>query len=90
MGWFPACGWSEVIETRSPMAAQLPDQAFLLRRGARVIEAGRFHLDLRHPAARAHLDATVNRLVTDFGVGMFNGLQHQPGTRNRSRRAERR
>ena len=40
-------------------------------------------LDLRHPAARAHLDATVDRLVQDFGVGYFKfdyNINPGPGT----------
>ncbi|GAA4631953.1 alpha-galactosidase [Actinoallomurus vinaceus] len=61
----------EVIGVRSPIAAKLPDEAFLSRSGQRVVEHGRYLLDLRHPAARAHLDATVDRLVGDYGVAYF-------------------
>ncbi|MGC5170056.1 alpha-galactosidase [Microbacterium sp. DT81.1] len=61
----------EVIGVRSPIAASLPDDAFFQRHGARVEEHERFHLDVRHPAARAHLDAVVDRLVADLGVGYF-------------------
>ncbi|HST81909.1 MAG TPA: glycoside hydrolase family 36 protein [Kineosporiaceae bacterium] len=61
----------EVVGVRSPLAEQLPKAAFWQRGGTRVVEAGRYHLDLRHPAARAHLDATVDRLVNEFGVGYF-------------------
>jgi alpha-galactosidase len=61
----------EVIGVRSPMAERLPRAAFWHRAGARVVEAGRYHLDLRHPAARAHLDAVVDRLVGQLGVGYF-------------------
>jgi alpha-galactosidase len=53
------------------MAASLPDEAFLQRRGVRVVEHGRYHLDFRHPAARAHLDETVDRLVEDFNTVYF-------------------
>ena len=53
------------------MASRLPDDAFLQRHGRRVVEQDRFLLDLRHPAARAHLDEVVDRLVGDFGVGFF-------------------
>ena len=48
-----------------------PAEAFLQRGGVPVVEHGRFHLDLRHPAARAHLDQTVDRLVADFGIAYF-------------------
>ncbi|MHA6524118.1 glycoside hydrolase family 36 protein [Tessaracoccus sp. G1721] len=61
----------EVIGVRSAMAARLPDEAFLQRHGQRLVEQDRHHLDLRHPAARAHLDGVVDRLVRDFGVGFF-------------------
>ena len=73
----------EVVGVRSPMAERLPDDAFFCRRGRRVAEAGRYHLDLRHPAARAHLDATVDRLVEDLGVGFFKfdyNINSGPGT----------
>ncbi|MEU1518285.1 glycoside hydrolase family 36 protein [Streptomyces sp. NPDC005811] len=59
----------EVVGVRSPVAAALPDEAFFRRNGVRVVEWGRHQLDLRHPAARAHLDTVVDRLVRDHGVG---------------------
>jgi hypothetical protein len=61
----------EVIGVRSPLAASLPDDAFFTRGGVRVADHGRHLLDLRSPAARAHLDGVVDRLVTDHGVGFF-------------------
>jgi len=61
----------EVVGVRSPMADRLPEAAFWQRAGTRVEEAGRHHLDLRHPAARAHLDEVVDRLVDQLGVGYF-------------------
>jgi alpha-galactosidase len=59
----------EVIGVRSPMADKLPAEAFLQRGGIRLVEHGRYHLDLRHPAATAHLDEVVDRLVEQFGTG---------------------
>jgi alpha-galactosidase len=59
----------EVVGVRSPVAQQLPAAAFFQRDGIRVAEWGRYQLDLRHPAARAHLDTVVDRLVTRFGLG---------------------
>ncbi|HEY9338037.1 MAG TPA: glycoside hydrolase family 36 protein [Kribbella sp.] len=73
----------EVIGVRSPIAGELPDDAFLSRRGVRVAESGRYLLDLRNPAARKHLDDTVDRLVAEFGVGFFkfdNNTMTGPGT----------
>jgi alpha-galactosidase len=61
----------EVIGVNSPLALTLPDDAFFYRRGIRVAEHGRHLLDLRSPAARAHLDSVVDRLVADYGVGFF-------------------
>ncbi|MDQ0664503.1 hypothetical protein QFZ35_003001 [Arthrobacter ulcerisalmonis] len=61
----------EVVGVRSPVAASLPEEAFLQRRGVRIVEHGRYHLDFRHPAARAHLDETVDRLVADFNTVYF-------------------
>ncbi|MFD0525376.1 glycoside hydrolase family 36 protein [Paractinoplanes durhamensis] len=59
----------EVIGVRSPMQDKLPPEAFLQRGGVRLVEHGRYHLDLRHPAAVAHLDEVVDRLVDQLGVG---------------------
>ncbi|MEU1510787.1 glycoside hydrolase family 36 protein [Streptomyces sp. NPDC005811] len=59
----------EVVGVRSPLARTLPPEAFFRRGGVRVTEHGRHHLDLRHPAARAHLDRVVDRIVGDWGVG---------------------
>lgn len=61
----------EVVGVRSPTAQTLPDDAFFRRFGSRVREHDRFHLDFRHPAARAHLDETVDRLVRDYGVSFL-------------------
>lgn len=60
----------EVVGVRSPVAVELPDAAFLRHGdGSRVTEQGRHQLDLTHPAARAHLDRTVDRIVGDWRVG---------------------
>ena len=62
---------AEVVGVTSAAATQLPAEAFLQRSGVRVREHDRYLLDLRHPAARAHLDATVDRLVSELGIGYF-------------------
>ncbi|GLH95983.1 alpha-galactosidase [Phytohabitans aurantiacus] len=61
----------EVVGVRSPMADKLPEEAFLQRGGVRLVEHDRYHLDLRHPRAVAHLDEVVDRLVEQLGVGYF-------------------
>ncbi|MEH0426987.1 alpha-galactosidase [Streptomyces stelliscabiei] len=73
----------EVVGVRSPVAAELPSEAFFQRDGVRLAEQGRHQLDLRHPAARAHLDRTVDRLVGDWGVGYLKldyNIVIDPGT----------
>ncbi|MFI8074471.1 alpha-galactosidase [Streptomyces sp. NPDC086033] len=75
----------EVVGVRSPLADTLPAEAFFRRGGLRVTEHGRHHLDLRHPAARAHLDAVVDRLVGEWGVGYLKldyNINIGPGTEN--------
>lgn len=59
----------EVVGVRSAVARELPDAAFLQRNGVRTVEHDRHLLDLRHPAARDHLDTVVDRLVERHGVG---------------------
>jgi alpha-galactosidase len=73
----------EVIGVRSPMASRLPAEAFLQRGGVRLVEHDRYHLDLRHPAAVAHLDEVVDRLVDRLGVGYLKldyNIDPGPGT----------
>lgn len=75
----------EVVGVRSPLAHTLPPEAFFRRGGLRVTEHGRHHLDLRHPAARAHLDEVVDRLVGEWGVGYLKldyNINIGPGTEN--------
>ncbi len=60
----------EVVGVRSPLVDQLPPSAFLRRRGRPIVEHSRRFLDLRSPAARAHLDAAFDRLVA-MGAGFF-------------------
>ncbi|WP_202919140.1 glycoside hydrolase family 36 protein [Saccharothrix deserti] len=59
----------EVVGLRSPLAESLPEAAFFRRSGERVLEWGRYQLDLRHPAALKHLDGVVDRLMADFDLG---------------------
>jgi alpha-galactosidase len=73
----------EVVGVRSPVAGKLPAEAFLSRHGERVVEHSRYLLDLRHPAARAHLDEVVDRLVNDYGARYFKldyNVTPGPGT----------
>ena len=73
----------EVAGVHTAAARDLPAEAFFQRGGTRVTEHGRYHLDLRHPAAVKHLDETVDFLVGDLGVGYLKldyNIQADPGT----------
>ncbi|MEA5455237.1 glycoside hydrolase family 36 protein [Sinomonas sp. JGH33] len=61
----------EIVGARSPLAGELPEEGFFQRFGQRVREHDRYHLDLRHPAVRSHLDRVIDRLVADLGVSYF-------------------
>jgi alpha-galactosidase len=73
----------EVVGVRSPVAQALPDDAFFARAGERLIEASRLHLDLSSPAARAHIDAAVDRAVDELGASYLKldyNINPGPGT----------
>ena len=73
----------EVVGVRSPIADRLPTEAFFARRGRRVVENGRYSLDLRHPAAVKHLDEVIDFVVGDLGVGYLKldyNINAGPGT----------
>jgi alpha-galactosidase len=61
----------EAVGVDSALTHQLPKEAFFRRFGRRVRENGHSQLDFRHPAARAHLDEAVDRLVAEFGLEFF-------------------
>ncbi len=59
----------EVIGVHSPVVDRLPADAFFARDGVRIVEHGRHQLDLRHPAVLKHLDAVIDFLVGELGIG---------------------
>ncbi|AZS42898.1 Bifunctional alpha-galactosidase/sucrose kinase AgaSK [Microbacterium oleivorans] len=61
----------ELVGIDSEAARTLPPEAFFQSRSQLTIESERLHLDLRHPAARKHLDDVVDRLVAEFGIAYF-------------------
>ncbi len=61
----------EVVGIQSTLAERLPVDAYFQRFGERVVTQDRYHLDLRHADARAHLDSTVDRLVRELGIEYF-------------------
>jgi alpha-galactosidase len=61
----------EVVGVESPIAEKLPAEAFFGRHGHRIAENGRYQLDYRHPAVVDYMNAVIDRLVADFGIGYF-------------------
>ncbi|GAB3618327.1 hypothetical protein GCM10027416_28840 [Okibacterium endophyticum] len=61
----------EVIGVRSPIAQQLPDDAFMHRAGIRIVEHDRYFLDFRNAAARDYLDGVFKRLIEEYGACYF-------------------
>ncbi|MDR1799981.1 MAG: alpha-galactosidase [Bifidobacteriaceae bacterium] len=61
----------EVIGVQSPVAASLPEEAFMHRLGQRIVEHDRYFLDLRAPAARSYLDQVFARLIGEYGATYF-------------------
>jgi alpha-galactosidase len=61
----------EVVGVLSPIAAQLPDEAFMYRGGVRIVEHDRYFLDLRSASARDYLDGVFARLIEEYGAHYF-------------------
>ncbi|MCI0157770.1 alpha-galactosidase [Leifsonia shinshuensis] len=59
----------EVIGVDNPLAADLPSGAVFERKGRRIDADGRFQLDFRSPAVVERMDAVIDRLVADYGLG---------------------
>ncbi|RSX53526.1 alpha-galactosidase [Bifidobacterium goeldii] len=73
----------EVVGVLSPVAHELPDDAFFLHRGARVAEQQRYHLDFRNPLVIEHMNTIVDRLINEYGIGYFKfdyNIMPGPGT----------
>ena len=73
----------EVVGVLSPVASELPDEAFFLHKGVRVAEQQRYHLDFRNLAVIEHMNSIVDRLIGDFGIGYFKfdyNIMPGPGT----------
>jgi alpha-galactosidase len=76
----------EVIGVRSPVADQLPADAFFTYRGGRVREADRYQLDYRCPQVRHRMDAVADRIIHDYGLGYLKldyNIDVGPGTDSR-------
>jgi alpha-galactosidase len=76
----------EVIGVRSPVAEELPADAFFTYRGRRVREADRHHLDYRCPQVRDRMDGVADRIIGDYGLGYLKldyNIDVGPGTDSR-------
>jgi alpha-galactosidase len=73
----------EVVGVRSDIAKELPDEAFFMRAGERVVEHGRYQLDLSHPDARSYADGVVDSVITKYNFGYLKvdyNINAGPGT----------
>lgn len=73
----------ESVGVNSPVAGLLPDSAFFMHHGQRVVEQERYQLDFRNPMVIDHMNATIDRLVSAFGIGYFKfdyNIAPGPGT----------
>jgi alpha-galactosidase len=71
----------EVVGVRSPIADELPEEAFMHRAGIRIVEHDRYFLDFRSPAARDYLDRVFARLIGEYGAQYFKwDYNVTPGT----------
>ncbi len=49
--------------------ARRPDDWFFLRHGRRILDHSRYQLDFRNPQVRAYVDAALERLLGEYGIG---------------------
>lgn len=61
----------EVMGVNCPILDQFDDDCFFTRHGRRIIDHGRYQLDLRSEKVRRYLDETIDRLVRDYGLGFM-------------------
>ncbi len=59
----------EVMGIFCPMVKTVPDDWFFIRHGKKVYDRSRFQLDFRNPEVINYLNAVVERLVMDYGIG---------------------
>lgn len=59
----------EVMGIHCPLAEKFPDEYFFVRHGKRVSDRSRYQLDYRNPKVREYADQTIDRIVSEYGVG---------------------
>ena len=68
-GMIPGLWLEPEVAGKHSALAEKPDSWFFLRHGRRVVKNSRLLLDFRNPEVRSYLDAVVERLVKEYGVG---------------------
>ena len=61
----------EVMGINCPLVQHFGDDCFFQRRGKRVINRQRYQLDYRSPTVLTHMNETIDRLITEYGIGYF-------------------
>ncbi|MCU1439273.1 MAG: hypothetical protein JWP85_270 [Rhodoglobus sp.] len=59
----------DVVGVESPIAEELPAEAFFWRNGARIDSQGRHQLDFRSAVVVERMDRIIDRLIADYGLG---------------------
>ena len=59
----------EVMGINCDLAKSVPDDWFFIRHGKRVYDRSRYQLDFRNPQVIAHVDAVIDKVVKEYGVG---------------------
>lgn len=59
----------EVMGIHCELVKTLPDDWFFIRHGKRVYDRSRFQLDYRNLEVQEYMNAVVDRLVSEYGVG---------------------
>lgn len=73
----------EVVGVKSPVAQQLPNEAFFLHHGQRVVEQQRYLLDFRNAGVIKHMNNVVDYLIDTYDIGYFKfdyNVMPGPGT----------
>jgi alpha-galactosidase len=68
-GMIPGLWLEPEVAGKHSALAEKPDSWFFMRHGRRVVKNSRLLLDLRNSEVRSYLDAVVERLVKEYGVG---------------------
>ena len=59
----------EVMGINCGLAGRVADDWFFVRHGKRVYDRSRYQLDFRNPQVLAHVNAVIDKVVGEYGVG---------------------